>query len=237
RAQIRAFRDFFLSAEKFAYKLGRYYPVMLASNTIKEFEDGNNMYALEFALASTYNEELWSDEGEEEKYAYAPDLSGYIPAPPAVPENFDDRYYLKTETYNRAEIDSRLTTLQTYVDGEVSNVLDELADVVVQLANKAAIDHEHPQYALLSDLAEMSGILFVGEWSEPAPEDDGYEVGLYVVHNNKMYQSQIDGNTSEPGTNADWLLVMSGGDTTIVDVDPGTNIYSLIWTEELKNKH
>src|SRR5690606_16221056 len=246
RREIRALRDFFLSPEKYAYKKGVLFPISLTSKSIDEFEDGQNLYALSFEIGCKYVEELFGGEDEDEAYSYAPNLQAYVPVPPEVPEvNYDDRYYLKTETYNKAEIDSRLTILQSAFDTLETHVNDELTTVIGLLDGKADRVHEHPQYVtpgVLYDIVAELGI-FAGEWVSPITDpDEGEEVEAYllgqvVIHQNKLWKSQVENNTSEPGTNADWLLVMSGGDTTIVDVAPGTNIYSLIWTEELKNKH
>lgn len=219
KVAIRGFRDFFLSNEKFVYKNNRYYPVILNTNTIKEFEDGDNLHALEFGLVSAYNEELWSDGEDEEAHGYVPDLSGYIPAPPAVPENFDDRYYLKTLTYNRVEIDSMLNNLRTYVDGEVADMLEEQADLRVQLENKADRDHTHPDYVTLGEVADMISdlSLWAGEWVAVGAEDDGYVGGASVVYDNSIWTSLIEDNRSVPAVGAEWKLILHGGSVVIKD--------------------
>ncbi|MGJ1295526.1 hypothetical protein ACR777_15070 [Sphingobacterium spiritivorum] len=213
RRQIRSFRDFFLSTDKYVFKNNRYYPISLASSNIKEFEDGNNMYALEFQLSSRYTEELWSDEGEEEAYAYSPDLSGYIPAPPAVPENFDDRYYLKTQTYNQAEIDSKILFIQNHVDLQISDVKENCDEIRILLNNKAEIDHTHPNYATMEEVSDMLAdlSLFVGNWSsQEEGVDDGYYGGVFAIHKNQIWESVSEPNFEEPGTGDKWQKRIGG---------------------------
>src|SRR5690606_28595764 len=137
RRQLRGFRDFFLSTEKFAYKNGRYYPITLVSKNIQEFQDGNNLFALAFEVGSRYSEELFTADEETDEYAYTPDLSGYIPPPPADPENFDDRYYLKTQTYNRAEIDAKVAAVQNALDAYALATDADLAAKQIAIDGKA----------------------------------------------------------------------------------------------------
>lgn len=41
-------------------------------------------------------------------------------------------------------------------------------------------------------------------WSPPAGEHDAYNVGDVVDYNGTLYQSKIDGNTTEPGSDDRW---------------------------------
>lgn len=41
-------------------------------------------------------------------------------------------------------------------------------------------------------------------WVRPSGAHDAYNTGDKVTHNGKQYTSQIDGNTTEPGTDERW---------------------------------
>lgn len=41
-------------------------------------------------------------------------------------------------------------------------------------------------------------------WVRPSGAHDAYNTGDKVMHNGKQYTSQIDGNTTEPGTDERW---------------------------------
>ena len=41
-------------------------------------------------------------------------------------------------------------------------------------------------------------------WVQPTGAHDAYNTGDKVTHNGKQYTSQIDGNTTEPGTDERW---------------------------------
>lgn len=43
-------------------------------------------------------------------------------------------------------------------------------------------------------------------WSPPAGAHDAYNIGAVVSHRDKLWRSERDGNTSEPGTDAWWAL-------------------------------
>lgn len=42
------------------------------------------------------------------------------------------------------------------------------------------------------------------EWRQPQGSEDAYPMGAKVSHNGKRYISQIDANTTEPGTDERW---------------------------------
>ena len=42
------------------------------------------------------------------------------------------------------------------------------------------------------------------DWVRPSGAHDAYNTGDKVTHNGKQYTSQIDGNTTEPGTDERW---------------------------------
>lgn len=41
-------------------------------------------------------------------------------------------------------------------------------------------------------------------WSPPSGVQDAYNTGDVVSHNNQLWRSKIDGNTTEPGTDERW---------------------------------
>lgn len=205
RRQIRGWRDFFLSTDRYAYKNGRYYPITLVSSATEEFEDGNNLFALGFEVGSRYTESLFTADEETDEYSYTPDLSGYIPAPPADPINFDDRYYLKTQTYNRAEIDSRILALQTAIDAMNTGVAVDLSALWLAVNGKAPVSHTHPQYVTEGDVYELLDDVWIfrGDWVEPDPDAEDsevYGIGNFVIHQGALWRSTDDDNVTEPGT-------------------------------------
>ncbi|WP_353183596.1 hypothetical protein [Parapedobacter lycopersici] len=212
RRQMRGFRDFFLSTEKYAFKNGRYYPITLVSRDINEFSDGNNLFALEFEVGSRYSDELFTADEETDEYAYTPDLSGYIPPPPLDPENFDDRYYLKTQTYNKAEINGMIGGLQTDLNTLSNQLSTSVANLLLQIQGKAPMNHTHPQYVTEGFVYDVLDTMWVfrGDWvqiDEEDPEEDGYDAGNYVVYKNALWKSTEDLNYTEPGApGAKWIL-------------------------------
>ncbi|HWK58743.1 MAG TPA: hypothetical protein VNQ80_15475 [Parapedobacter sp.] len=216
RRQLRGFRDFFLSTEKFAYKNGRFYPITLVSKNINEFQDGNNLFALAFEVGSRYSEELFTADEETDEYAYTPDLSGYIPPPPSDPENFDDRYYLKTETYNRAEIDAKVAAVQNALVAYAAATNADLAAKQIAINGKAPLNHTHDQYVTEGFVYEQLDTTwtFRGDWVLPEPDEEDSEVysaGIFVVHNGVLWKSTAEDNVSEPGeAGADWERVLDG---------------------------
>jgi len=216
RRQVRGFRDFFLSTDKYAYKNGHYYPITLTTKTIEEFQDGNNLFALAFEVGSRYSEELFTADEVTDEYAYTPDLSGYIPPPPVDPENFDDRYYLKTETYNRAEIDAKIAVLQSAIDALGGGVDADLSAIWLALNGKAPTNHTHPQYVTEGDVYGLVDDVWIfrGDWVLPEPDEEdseAYSLGNFVVHKGLLWKSTADDNLTEPGTDgADWERVLRG---------------------------
>ncbi len=61
REAIHALRDFFLSREKYAFIDGQWWPINLASTTIEEHTDGENLHALSFEITGGHLEELWNN--------------------------------------------------------------------------------------------------------------------------------------------------------------------------------
>jgi hypothetical protein len=119
--EIRSFRDLFLSLDKIVVRKGRAYPVVFASKTINEYKDGENLHALTFEMGFRFKEVLWTFDEKDDipvgLYLNLPGGSGVPNMPLPFPINyFDGRYYLKTETYNRAEIDAKLASMLAIIN-------------------------------------------------------------------------------------------------------------------------
>lgn len=122
---IRSFRDLFLSIDKLELRKGRAYPLEFASKTISEYKDGDNLHALSFEMGYRFRETLWTYDDQDDLpaglYLNLPAGSGntYLPMPviPLLPANYYDyRYYLKTETYNQAEINAKIAAVLAVVN-------------------------------------------------------------------------------------------------------------------------
>jgi hypothetical protein len=138
RRAIMLYRDVMLSTDKFILDKGRALPITILSSSIKEFKDGDNLYSLAFDFGFQWDEELYTYDPDEIEPYSAADLSNYTPAnPETMPPNFDDRYYLKTLTYNRVEIDDKIS-VEAKTRGDADTVLQqEIDDLKNALANKA----------------------------------------------------------------------------------------------------
>ncbi|SJN51606.1 hypothetical protein FM120_31515 [Sphingobacterium faecium PCAi_F2.5] len=61
KAEIRSMRDFFMSSVKLTMIDGKWWPISVNSSSIKEFEDGNGLYALAFEISMQHTQELFFD--------------------------------------------------------------------------------------------------------------------------------------------------------------------------------
>lgn len=60
KAEINKFRDFILSKSKYIFHEGAYRPIVLESNSINEFQDGNNLNAISFTVKFSNEQVLYS---------------------------------------------------------------------------------------------------------------------------------------------------------------------------------
>ncbi len=60
KAEINKFRDFILSKSKYIFHEGAYRPIVLESNSINEFQDGNNLHAISFTVKFSNEQVLYS---------------------------------------------------------------------------------------------------------------------------------------------------------------------------------
>ncbi|MBE7177700.1 MAG: hypothetical protein INR69_14930 [Mucilaginibacter polytrichastri] len=158
RQEIREFRDLFLSSDRFVVKKGRSYPVSLASKNIKEFADGENLYAISFEIGTRLKDKLWTYDEKEDvpSYLLFPIIiSGQGAAGTNLPENyFDYRYYRKTETYSKTEVDQKIAGLQAQITANLTAFNLKIADLQLQINNRALLNHNHDdRYEIISDIA------------------------------------------------------------------------------------
>ena len=59
KKEIESMRDFFLSKEKYLKVGERWQSILVKTSEIKEFEDGNNLYALEFEIEWAVSDNVW----------------------------------------------------------------------------------------------------------------------------------------------------------------------------------
>lgn len=134
RRSLLVYRDFILSVDKFLVDKGVALPIGILSDSIKLYKDGDNLYSQTFDITFLYAEEVYTYDPEEDEPFSPGDLGNYVPPnPDDMPDNFDDRYYLKTLTYNRVEIDGKITTetnARIAGDENLQAQIDELTAVV-----------------------------------------------------------------------------------------------------------
>lgn len=59
KTEVQKFRDFILSTEKYILQKDQWMPVLLETSSIKESEDGNFLYAINFTLQYANEQKLW----------------------------------------------------------------------------------------------------------------------------------------------------------------------------------
>ncbi len=59
---IKNLKDFFASEEKYLVENGRYIPVEITSDNLKETMDGENLHAAEFTYATLYDDSVYTDD-------------------------------------------------------------------------------------------------------------------------------------------------------------------------------
>lgn len=160
KAQIRQFKDLALSRDQLLYRKKRVYAIAFASNSVKEFKDGDNMRAISFEIGFRFEEVLFTvdDQDDLDIPMFLPLNFREGPSDPGAPDdNLDYRYYRKTEAYNKGEVETIFTDrdeeYQTFKQG-----LDQRFLNYTELLNgKSPIVHQHDDRYLLK--AEMQDIL------------------------------------------------------------------------------
>lgn len=226
RRELLRFRDFFLSWDKYIIRNNKLVPILLSSKSIRERKDGNNRYALEFEYSPRFSEDLYSED-EEEIFSPLGNLSNYLP--PAVveePLNFDDRYYLKSQTYNQSEINAFFTDLLAAQEIIHEAMQDDIDDIIAALNGKANTNHAHPDlvtYIVFNEFADAvtRALIYKGEFDPDYtvdPDDDeqlpGYLLNDIVDFAGSLWRSlfgdlEDDLNTAIPGTDpAKWEKII-----------------------------
>jgi hypothetical protein len=217
RRELKRYRDFFLSWDKFQVRNDRIYPVMLNSKTIKELKDGEHLYALEFETGYRNNEELWNEDETDVTASFS--LGQFLPIiSNPDPVNYDHLYWRKTQTYNSAEIDA-------FINGVIAtetanhNAQQSLIDALqLALVGKADVNHFHDsRYVKISDFnlfadAVGAALIYKGKF-DPAytidPTDitvlPGYKINDVVDFAGTLWRSltgdEADPNTTIPAAN------------------------------------
>lgn len=163
RKAMRTWKDFFLSRSRFTIKNGLGYPVCLGNKEIKEYKDGDTLHALKFTLSYAYVDEHFTvDEDTDGSDYSSADLVNWLP--PSLdkpPDNFDDRYFLKSETYNRAHIDGLVADLATRLDGVDADLYTQLSTAINLILTKADKNHTHDgQYITPSEGANLLSVAY-----------------------------------------------------------------------------
>lgn len=228
KREIKGWEDFFLSRDKYCVKNGLAYPVSLASKSVKEWTEGDTLFALEFELAYAYIDQYFTiDEYPDEAFSMATIHSWVPPVSNPDPVNFDDRYYLKAQTYNTAQVDALIAGIQNQFGVLDANTTAQIASLAASLAGKADTAHEHVNYVtqiqLFSELASV--FVFRGVWEEDVDELELFPSGTVIHHHGKIY-AKLTELFTEPGTPAgaaDWkrlcapIKFATAGDFTILD--------------------
>jgi len=190
RRELKRYRDFFLSWDKFQIRNEQIFPVMVNTRSIKELKDGENLFALEFETGYRNVEELWSEDSIDITSSVT--VGQFLPAiinPDVV--DYDHLYYRKTQTCNKAEIDAfvldLLTTEATHHAAQ-QGLIDALA---LAVAAKADLIHFHDErYLQIADFNEWvdifgAAILYQGAFNSDFtidPTDVTVLPGYYINH-------------------------------------------------------
>ncbi len=142
RRALLIYRDFILSVDKFLIDNGKALPIGILSDSIKEFKDGDNLYSQSFDITFQWSEEMYTYNPEEVEPFSPADVGNYSPPNngPDMPENFDDRYYLKTLTYSAVQIDNLLATETAARVAGDTNLQTQINAINVALAGKMDAD-------------------------------------------------------------------------------------------------
>ncbi len=160
KREIRQFKDLFLSRDKFIVRKGRAYPVTLATKEIAEFKDGDNLFALSFEIGFGFKESLWTYDEKDDLPAglfFPMIIGGGIVGGNNLPADYYDyRYYLKTETYNKDQVNQLLADLQSTVAQNKKIEADHYNAIMLALNQKANLIHDHGDiYVSRSDINDL----------------------------------------------------------------------------------
>lgn len=72
KAEIRMFKDFYISRYKHRFTESKPLPVTILSSSVKEFEDGNHFYAQTFEYAYQFDDDTVTEDLEDSSLSYSP---------------------------------------------------------------------------------------------------------------------------------------------------------------------
>ena len=222
RRELKRYRDFFLSWDKFQIRNDQIFPVMVNTRSIKELKDGENLFALEFETGYRNAEELWTEDAIDITSAVT--VGQFLPAIiNSAVVDYDHLYYRKTQNYNKAEIDGfvlDLLTKEATNHAAQQSLIDALA---LAIANKANTIHFHDErYLQITDFHDwvysIGALAYKGLFDpnySVAPFDEdvlpGYRINDVVEYNGSFWRSLIDENESEPiHGSSDWIATITG---------------------------
>lgn len=228
KRELKHFRDFFLSWNKFQIRNSKAYPVMVNTKTIKELKEGESLFALEFETGYRFIEESWLEDDEDLLSPAPIDVSQFWPAVSNPdPANFDDLYYRKTQTYNRTEIDAFITNVLVIEAAHHAAQQDQIDALLLALAGKSDTTHLHDErYVKIIDLIDIidgigAALFYKGEFNPDytvAPDDievlPGYKVNDVVDFAGTFWRSlfgvpDVEPNEAIPGTDpAKWVKLI-----------------------------
>lgn len=239
RRHLNLLKDFILSEDKHILRKGRAIPFSFTSKNFRWTKDLETLYALRFEIGFRFAENLFTDEEDDpDQDGSMPNIIGYLPPILQAPvPNFDDRYYLKTEVYNKAQVDTLLAAIRLTESTDHDTLLQLLADLNAALGQKAPLLHDHPDYISASEVNDLLvnlsiGNKFYGEWVIPNTEildfQNPYDERIIVIYTANFYQALIPFPESEPGTDPlEWELIIGAqglpGADSIVPGPPGAD--------------
>lgn len=105
KRDLKRYRDFFISWDKFQVRNLRTYPVQVNTRNVKEYQDEDFIFSMEFETAYRFTEELWTEDADDTVPTMPVGMSQYLPAiSNPNPDNWDHLYYRKSQTFNQAEV-------------------------------------------------------------------------------------------------------------------------------------
>lgn len=223
KRELKRYRDFFLSWNKFEVKNDRAYPIVLNSKSIKELKDSENLYYIEFETGHAFSEDAWTEEAEDAAAGVPVDVSAFWPAV-SVPDpvDFDHLYYRRPEVYNRAEDDAwrtEMLNIEATHHAEHAALIDALT---LSLAGKSNTDHLHTGvYVTVGEYNDFvvkvgAALIYKGAWVAGYsidPEDPevvlGYAINDVVDYAGTLWRGLVIDNEAVPGTDAaKWVKII-----------------------------
>ncbi|RYE90875.1 MAG: hypothetical protein EOO37_01865, partial [Cytophagaceae bacterium] len=209
---IRSFRDLFLSLDKLEIRKGRAYPLEFASKTINEHKDGENLHALTFEMGYRIREILWTRDDKDDVpvglYLNLPAAAGNIPTMPQIANNyFDWRFYLKTETYNRIEIDAKIAVLKGLIDRNTAATNQQITNINLAITqnttNIQSLGNTYLTKIEFNDwLLKLATTTGGSQIVVPGPDNTFYKLEVLVIGGNAEVRPVLSTATAANGNYA-----------------------------------